>query len=87
MRRRTVVVFAQCIVPPPVYEYPFLAARHGSDAAVHTNRLVFPECADIAHEAADFSVGSQRRAGALLSDAAQEAAAGAARMRLAFRAV
>jgi hypothetical protein len=45
-------------------------ARHVVYAAVHTNHLVFSECADIAQEVADSSAHRQRRAEALISDGA-----------------
>jgi hypothetical protein len=43
-----------------------------ASAAVHTNHLVFPECADIVQEVADSSASRQRRAEALISDGALE---------------
>ena len=46
--------------------------HHVVDAAVHTNHLVFPECADIAQEVTDSSASRQRRAEALISDGALE---------------
>jgi hypothetical protein len=45
-------------------------AHHVASAAVHTNHLVFSECADIAQEVADSSASRQRRAEALISDGA-----------------
>ncbi len=47
-------------------------AHHVVFAAVHTNHLVFPECADIGQEVADSSASRQRRAEALISDGALE---------------
>jgi hypothetical protein len=47
-------------------------AHHVASAAVHTNHLVFSECADIAQEVADSSASRQRRAEALISDGALE---------------
>ena len=46
--------------------------HHVDSAAVHTNHLVFPECADIVQEVADSSARRQRRAEALISDGALE---------------
>ena len=46
--------------------------HHVASAAVHTNHLVFPECADIVQEVADSSASRQRRAEALISDGALE---------------
>lgn len=46
--------------------------HHVAYAAVHTNHLVFSECADIAQEVADSSASRQRRAEALISDGALE---------------
>jgi len=46
--------------------------RHITSAAVHSNHLVFPECADIGQEVADSSASRQRRAEALISDGALE---------------
>jgi len=48
------------------------AVRHITSAAVHSNHLVFPECADIGQEVADSSASRQRRAEALISDGALE---------------
>jgi len=46
--------------------------HHVASATVHTNHLVFPECADIVQEVADSSASRQRRAEALISDGALE---------------
>jgi hypothetical protein len=46
--------------------------HHVACAAVHTNHLVFSECADIAQEVANSSASRQRRAEALISDGALE---------------
>jgi hypothetical protein len=46
--------------------------HHVASAAVHSNHLVFPECADIAQEVTDSSASRQRRAEALISDGALE---------------
>ncbi len=46
--------------------------NHVAFAAVHTKYLVFPECADIAQEVADFSASLQRRAEALIAGEALE---------------
>jgi hypothetical protein len=43
-----------------------------ASAAVHTNHLVFSECADIGQEVANSSASRQRRAEALISDGALE---------------
>lgn len=48
------------------------AVRHITSAAVHSNHLVFPECADIGQEVANSSASRQRRAEALISDGALE---------------
>ena len=46
------------------------AVHHVLYAAVHTNHLVFSECADIAQEVANSSARRQRRAEALIEDGA-----------------
>ena len=46
--------------------------RHIGYAAVHSNHLVFPECADIGQEVADSSASRQRRAEALIGNGALE---------------
>lgn len=46
--------------------------HHITSAAVHSNHLVFQECADIGQEVADSSASRQRRAEALISDGALE---------------
>ena len=46
------------------------------NTAVHKYYLVFPKCADIAHEVADSTVGRQRHSEAPLSDAAREGRGG-----------
>ena len=46
--------------------------HHVACAAVHTNHLVFSECADIGQEVANSSASRQRRAEALISDGALE---------------
>ena len=42
------------------------AVRHTNSAAVHSNHLEFPECADIGQEVADSSARRQRRVGSRL---------------------
>jgi hypothetical protein len=44
--------------------------HHVASAAVHTNHLVFPECADIGQEVAQSSASRQRRAETLISNGA-----------------
>jgi hypothetical protein len=48
------------------------AVHRVTDAAVHSNHLVFPECADIVQEVANSSASRQRRAEALISEGALE---------------
>ena len=54
---------APVILEPPA---SMCAVRHINSAAVHSNHLEFPECADIGQEVADSSARRQRRVGSRL---------------------